>query len=123
VSETRLSIRHRLDRFGVLLSGLCLVHCVASIVLVSVLGLGSMAFLSPVVHKVGLAVALLIAAVTIGLGALQHRRPKPFVTAMTGLTFMGGALAVGHGVEEAVLTILGVILVAAAHIMNLRARR
>ena len=45
--------------------------------------------------------------------------PDAFV-AMTGLTFMGGALAVDHGVEEAVLTIIGVSLVAAAHIMNLR---
>jgi hypothetical protein len=33
---------------------------------------------------------------------------------------MGGALAVGHGYEEAVLTVIGVILVAAGHVLNLR---
>jgi mannitol/fructose-specific phosphotransferase system IIA component len=33
---------------------------------------------------------------------------------------MGGALAVPHGVEEAVLTIIGVSLVTIGHILNLR---
>ena len=42
---------------------------------------------------------------------------------MTGLSFMGGALAVPHGVEEAVLTIIGVTLVAAGHLLNLRGVR
>ena len=39
---------------------------------------------------------------------------------MMGLTFMGGALAVPHGAEEAVLTIIGVALVSLGHILNLR---
>jgi len=42
------------------------------------------------------------------------------VVAMTGLTFMGGALAVPHGIKEAVLTIIGVALVSLGHILNLR---
>jgi hypothetical protein len=42
------------------------------------------------------------------------------VVAMTGLSFMGGALAVPHGTEEAVLTVIGVSLVAIGHILNLR---
>ncbi|MFA9201918.1 MAG: MerC domain-containing protein, partial [Cypionkella sp.] len=46
-----------------------------------------------------------------------------FVTAMTGLSFMGGALAVEHGYEEAVLTIIGVALVSVGHVLNLRACR
>ena len=55
--------------------------------------------------------------------ALRHRRAAPFVTAMTGLTFMGGALAVPHGYEEAVLTIIGVALVSLGHILNMRHTR
>ena len=65
-------------------------------------------------------VATLIAGVAIGWGALRHRMAAPFVIAMTGLTFMGGALAVPHGVKEAVLTIIGVALVSLGHILNLR---
>jgi len=114
------SIRIRLDRAGMLLSGLCALHCVASIVLVSSLGLGAQWLLAPEIHGIGLALALLIAAVAIGWGALRHRRPAPFVVAMMGLSFMGGALAVPHGVEEAVLTIIGVSLVTVGHILNLR---
>lgn len=114
-------IRARLDRAGVVLSGLCAAHCLLSIVVVSALGIGGEFFLNPAIHRIGLAIALIIAAVAIGLGAIQHRRTAPFVVAMMGLTFMGGALAVPHGAHEAVLTIIGVTLVTGGHILNLRA--
>lgn len=113
-------IRRQLDRAGILLSGACALHCLLSIVLVSGLGLGGELFLSPDIHRVGLVLATLIAAVAIGWGALRHRVAAPFVIAMTGLTFMGGALAVPHGYEEAVLTIIGVALVSLGHVLNLR---
>ena len=115
-----LPIRRRLDRAGILLSGACAIHCLLSIVLVSGLGLGGELFLSPDIHRAGLLVATLIAGVAIGWGALRHRVAAPFVVAMTGLTFMGAALAVPHGVKEAVLTIIGVALVSLGHILNLR---
>ncbi|MBX7482208.1 MerC domain-containing protein [Qipengyuania qiaonensis] len=113
-------IRRKLDRAGIFLSGACAVHCLLSIVLVSGLGLGGELFLHPDIHRVGLVVATLIAGVAIGWGAMRHRVAAPFVVAMTGLTFMGGALAVPHGFEEAILTIIGVALVSLGHILNLR---
>ena len=113
-------IRRRLDRAGIFLSGACALHCLLSILLVSGLGLGGELFFAPDIHRVGLLLATLIAGVAIGWGALRHRMAGPFVIAMTGLTFMGGALAVPHGVKEAVLTIIGVALVSLGHILNLR---
>jgi len=113
-------IRGRLDRVGMFLSGLCAVHCVLGIVIVAGLGLSGGILLDPAIHRVGLVLATLIAASAIGLGALRHRRPLPFVIAMMGISFMGGGLAVDHGVEEAVLTIIGVSLVALGHVLNLR---
>ena len=113
-------IRRRLDRAGIFLSGACALHCLLSILLVSGLGLGDELFFAPDIHRVGLLLATLIAGVAIGWGALRHRMAAPFVIAMTGLTFMGGALAVPHGVKEAVLTIIGVALVSLGHILNLR---
>ena len=113
-------IRRRLDRAGILLSGACAIHCLLSIVLVSGLVLGGELCLSPDIHRAGLLIATLIAGVAIGWGALRHRVAAPFVVAMTGLTFMGAALAVPHGVKEAVLTIIGVALVSLGHILNLR---
>ena len=115
-----LPIRRRLDRAGIFLSGACALHCLLSILLVSGLGLGGELFFAPDIHRVGLLLATLIAGVAIGWGALRHRMAAPFVIAMTGLTFMGGALAVPHGVKEAVLTIIGVALVSLGHILNLR---
>ena len=113
-------IRGRLDRAGMFLSCLCAVHCVLGIVVVAGIGLGGGLLLDPDIHRFGLLLATLIAGVAIGIGALQHRRAAPFVVAMTGLSFMGGGLAVEHGIEEAVLTIIGVTLVAAGHLLNLR---
>ncbi|MDG6079450.1 MerC domain-containing protein [Erythrobacter litoralis] len=114
------AIRQRLDRVGILLSALCAVHCVVTIVLVSAMGLGGSFLLSPEIHRIGLVIATLVAAIAIGWGALRHRVALPFVIAMTGLTFMGGALAAPHGYKEAVLTIIGVALVSLGHILNVR---
>lgn len=116
-------IRGRLDRAGMFLSCLCAVHCVAGIVIVAGLGLGGGLLLDPSIHRYGLVLATIIAGVAIGAGAIQHRRAAPFVIAMTGLSFMGGGLAVEHGVEEAVLTIIGVSLVTLGHLLNVRGVR
>jgi hypothetical protein len=115
-----ISIRDRLDRVGVLLSGLCAIHCVLGLVLVTALGLGGEALLAPSIHEYGLALAILVGAVTLGLGALRHGQLGPLLIGACGITLMGLALAVPHGVAEAALTIMGVGLVAAAHIRNLR---
>jgi hypothetical protein len=116
-------IRDRLDRMGLMLSCLCAVHCVATVIAVAALGIGGSFLLNPAIHRVGLALAMLIAGVAIGFGAIRHRRRAPFVVAMMGLSFMGGGLAVPHGVEEAVLTILGVTLLAVGHVLNVRGLR
>lgn len=115
-----LSNRVRLDAMGIALSALCAVHCVLTIVVISSLGLAGGWLLAPELHWWGLAAATIIAGVAIGIGAVRHKRRMPFVIAMTGLTFMGGALAAPHGVEEAVLTIIGVALVSLGHVLNLR---
>ncbi len=117
------TIRRRLDHLGIGLAGLCALHCLATIMIVSAFGLGGHFLASPEIHRVGLALALIVAAVAIGWGALKHRRRAPFVTAMTGLSFMGGALAAPHGTFEFVLTLIGVALVSLGHLLNLRAAR
>jgi hypothetical protein len=115
-----LSIRNRLDGVGIMLSGLCAVHCLLGIVLVTFLGLGGEAFLSPAIHRTGLALAVLVGVVTLGLGARRHGQRAPLLIGGAGIALMTGGLAVPHGAAEAVLTIAGVALVAFAHIRNLR---
>ena len=113
--DALLLIRDRLDRVGVLLSGLCAVHCLLSILLVSALGLGGEALLSPEIHRYGL-----VLAVTLGIGTARHGQRLPLGLGLVGVMLMAGAIVVGHGLPEAVLTIAGVALVAYAHIRNLR---
>lgn len=115
-----LSIRNRLDRAGIVLSGVCAVHCVLGLVLVSTLGLGGPALLSPAIHEAGLALAIGIGTVTLGLGVLRHGQLAPLAIGAVGIALMAVGLASPHGLQEALFTILGVALVAAAHIGNLR---
>jgi hypothetical protein len=120
MSRVMLTIRDRFDRVGVLLSGLCALHCVLSIVLVSVLGLGGEILLTPAIHEIGLALAILVGIVTLGLGVLRHGQAGPLLIGAGGIALMALALLVEHGPKEAMLTIAGVALVATAHIRNLR---
>lgn len=119
--KAMLSIRNRLDRAGVILSGLCAVHCLLSIFAVGSLGLGSQVLFSPWIHRFGLAAAIAIGILTLAYAAAKHGRFENLRLGAFGLGLMGAALAVGHGVAEAVLTVIGVSLVATAHIRNLRA--
>ena len=114
------SLRRRIDGAGVLLSGLCLIHCLAGLVLVTLLGLGGGVLLAPQWHEWGLGLAIAVGAVGLGLGALRHRRLPILLQGAAGLALMGLALMVGHGAREAGLTIAGVLLVGQAHIRNLR---
>lgn len=111
----------RIDQLGIGLAGLCALHCLAAIFVVTGLGVGGHFLFAPELHRVGLALALIIAAATIGWGAIRHRQVVPFCVAVIGLVFMGAAIMVPHGYDEFLLTLIGVSLVALGHFLNLRA--
>jgi hypothetical protein len=119
----RPTLRRRLDQIGIGLAGLCALHCVATLVLVSALGLGGHFLLEENIHRIGLLLALIVAAVAIGWGLLRHGRMLPFAVACGGLALMAAALVVPHGTSEFLLTLVGVALVSAGHVLNLRALR
>ena len=122
-SASRPSLRRRLHQLGIGLAGLCALHCMATLVVVSALGLGGHFLLEENIHRIGLALAVGVAAVAIGWGVLRHRRMLPFVVAMTGLVLMAAALVVQHGADELLLTLAGVAIVSLGHVLNLRAAR
>lgn len=117
------SLRRRLDQIGIGLAGLCVLHCLTTLVVISSLGLGGHFLLDDNIHRIGLALALGVAAVAIGWGLMRHRRMLPFGLALVGLMLMGVALAVPHGTDELMLTLVGVTLVSIGHLLNLRAAR
>ncbi|WP_285712358.1 MerC domain-containing protein [Erythrobacter oryzae] len=119
-SASRPSLRRRLDQLGIGLAGLCVLHCLATLLLVSALGLGGHFLLDENIHRIGLVLALIVAALAIGRGMLRSGRRGPFLVALGGLALMGLALLVPHGTNEFLLTLAGVAIVAFAHWMNLR---
>ncbi|MFN3990300.1 MAG: MerC domain-containing protein [Erythrobacter sp.] len=119
----RVSLRRRLDHVGIALAGLCAVHCLATLLIVSALGLGSHFLLAESIHRTGLALALIVAVGAIGWGFLRHRLMAPLVVAAAGIALMAAALVGQHGAGELFLTLAGVGLVSLGHILNLRASR
>ena len=120
MAEALKAMRDRFDRVGIILSGLCAVHCVATLVLVAVLGLGGGFLLNPALHRVGLGLAIVVGGIALGLGVSRHGRREPLLIGGVGLSLMTLALLTGHGPAEAGLTIAGVSLVAFAHLRNVR---
>ena len=120
---SRTSLRRRLDHLGIGLAGLCAMHCLATLGVIASLGVGGHFLFNENIHRVGLLLAVAVAAVAIGWGLLRHGRLLPFAVALGGLALMVAALLVPHGANEFLLTLLGVALVSAGHLLNLRAAR
>ena len=110
-----------IDRAAIALSGLCLVHCLASAVLLAVLAPAGGLLLSPVIHEVGLVLAILFGMVALGRGIFQHGFMMPASVGGLGLGVMAGALTLPHSGMEVVYTILGVAILALGHDLNRRA--
>ncbi|OYU16188.1 MAG: hypothetical protein CFE37_02255 [Alphaproteobacteria bacterium PA4] len=112
-----------LDKSAMLLSGLCLVHCLAGSLLLTLFA-ASGDWLGHDVHLVGLLLALPLAAVALWRGVAVHGRWMIAVLGAVGIALMAASLLIRHGgAAEVFLSILGVCLLAAAHLWNLRASR
>lgn len=109
---------HSLDRFAIGLSGLCLIHCIATTVLVAVLASAGSVLGSPVIHEVGLSIAMVIGAFALGRGILDHGFMLPSAVGGLGLGMMAGALTLPHGGHEAIYTMAGVLILALGHRLN-----
>jgi hypothetical protein len=110
-----------IDRLAIGLSGFCLVHCVASVVLVAVLASAGGLLLDPVVHEVGLLIALCLGVIALGRGIWQHGFMMPAAVGGLGLGIMSGALMMDHGGGSTLYTIAGVLILALGHDLNRRA--
>src|SRR6185312_8043260 len=62
----------RLDRIAVGLSGLCAVHCVATAVLLGLLASAGGLLGKPIIHEVGLSLAMILGAIALGRGIREH---------------------------------------------------
>lgn len=109
-----------LDRLAIGLSGLCLAHCLASAVLLTVIASAG-ALLNPAFHEIGLMAAIILGALALGRGVMTHGYAMPVWVGALGLGMMAGSLTLPHGTGEIIYSILGVLIVALGHDLNRRA--
>lgn len=111
------------DRFAMGLSGLCALHCAASLFFLAFMASAGAALLNPAIHEVGLAVAILLGLILLITGARRHGQIRPLIIGGMGLVTMAFALTLPHDAREVVATLIGVTMLALGHGMNRRAGR
>jgi hypothetical protein len=119
----RFTLDSRLDRLAMGLSGLCAVHCVATVVLLGVVASAGGLLGKPIIHEVGLSLAMIIGAVALGRGVREHGFLLPSMVGVTGLAIMGYAMTLHESGLEAAFTIIGVSVLALGHRLNLMAKQ
>ena len=116
-----LAQTRRWDRLAIGLSGLCLVHCLASAVIMGLLSVAGGLLGAPIIHEVGLVLAMMLGAVALGRGVIEHGFMMPSAVGALGLGVMSGALQLPHDGSEALYTVIGVGLLALGHRLNVMA--
>jgi hypothetical protein len=111
----------RLDRVAMGLSGLCLVHCAATAVLLGLVSAAGGFLGKPIIHEVGLTLAMVVGAVALGRGIREHGFMMPSAIGALGLGIMAGALTRPHDGTEALFTVFGVMILALGHRLNVMA--
>ena len=108
----------RLDRMAIMLSGLCVVHCLATAVLLGLVSAAGGMLGAPIIHEVGLSLAMMLGALALGRGVYEHGFMMPSAVGGLGLGVMAGALTMPHDGGEAMFTVLGVSVLALGHQLN-----
>lgn len=109
---------YRLDRMAIGLSGLCLVHCLGTTVVLAVLASAGGILGAPIIHEIGLSLAMLLGALSLGKGIFEHGYTMPSAVGGLGLGVMAGALTLPHDGTEALYTVIGVGVLALGHRLN-----
>src|SRR3954454_1895503 len=108
----------RLDRIAMGLSGLCLVHCLATAILLGLLASAGGVLGQPIIHEVGLTLAMVLGSIALGKGIFEHGFMMPSAIGGLGLGVMAGALSLPHDGTEAAYTVVGVMILALGHRLN-----
>jgi len=109
---------YRLDRIAMGLSGLCLVHCLATAILLGLLASAGGFLGQPIIHEVGLTMAMVLGSIALGKGIFEHGFMMPSAIGGLGLGVMAGALSLPEGGNEPIYTVVGVMILALGHRLN-----
>ena len=115
--------RMTMDRVAVMLSAVCLLHCMAIPLVILVLPALSGLLLGSetLVHWLLLGVAVPISGLALWVGYSRYRNLRSVLLGTVGLLLMFVAVTHLFGrAPEVPLTLVGVALVACAHLLNIR---
>lgn len=102
------------------LSGLCVVHCVATALMAAMLVSAGAALANPAFHEIGFTFAIGIGAVALARGYRDHRDWRPMAVGIAGLSLMGAGLTASSHPAEIAMTVPGVLVLAFSHRLNMR---
>lgn len=119
------TLSHKLDKLAIAFSAVCLVHCLMLPVVVTLLPIFGVSFLThEQFHQIMLIVVLPTSIGAFALGCREHRQSSVAVIGGIGLALLiVAAFAVGStwgDHAERVVTVLGGVVLAIAHIQNFR---
>lgn len=126
-NATQLRTAGRLDKFAVLLSGVCLFHCLLAPVGLTLLPILPIHLLVEDVlfHQFMLWLVLPTSIVALFIGCRKHRDWLILSTGFVGITALAVAASVGHDVltptQERLTSSVAAIILAVSHYLNFRA--
>ncbi len=117
-----------LDAVAVFLSGVCLLHCLALPVLLTLLPIFNVTLLSEkAFHLIMMLVILPISLIALTIGCRQHRDRLTVILGGIGLSVLTITALFGHNLfgltGERLVTSVGGVILALAHIQNYRCCR
>lgn len=111
-----------LDGGAIVLSALCLVHCLAlPFVFAAAPSLAKLFPDRPWVHPLILGIAAPLAMVALWRGWTRHSDRRPAVVGGVGVALLAMGVAVGDDTLGTIITVFGGLTLAAAHLHNWRA--
>lgn len=126
-SEEKTKTLGRLDRLGIGLSALCMVHCVFTPVYLALIPVANVGLASTQLHIVFGLVLLIIAKLAFFRGYRLHKKKSILYQGLSGLALLAVALLFPHHREhfnalniETILTIMGSVVLIHAHYLNMR---
>ncbi len=111
------------DKLALFASALCMVHCLLSLPMLSVLAVFPLTQ-QEAVHPVMALIAVALGAPALALGYRRHRLMYVVVVGIAGLALLLSSLVFEHAqLSHVLLTVIGLFLLIGAHISNWRCAR
>jgi hypothetical protein len=123
---TRLLMKKQWDKWGIVLSTACIIHCFAVVILPLMLPAVEMFVHSPWVHRVFAVLVITTTPLAFIPGYRRHGLPHVLFSAVAGLVLILSGVFLDGRINEVLshgVSILGSILLVSAHILNIRYSR